>query len=590
MARLLGAADAEEIAGRRVAGLWNGACAPADSARVPAVTTGQPIPSSRQRLGRLDGTTVDVEANGTRIIYEGEPAILGVFTERPREPIPSFSGAHRARRWSEIVNGLPCGILCARPRGRMVFANEHFLDFTGLRLRDTLRHGWLNAIAVEDRRGCREAWERSIATGERLEIEFRLRGRDGSQRWHRGVGVPFRTGEGRILRWCVLLDDVEQHKRGEAALEVNEKRFRRLFEGNLVGLVIGSPEQIMEVNDMFLRIVNRTRAEFEEGAISWMSIVPPEELDLARGKFEELLRKGECPPYETAFLSKDGRRTPILLACMLLAREPEVRVMALMVDVTERRQMQQIKAEKMKLETVSILAAGMAHNLNNLLTAVIGNASLLLDQHIGANNARAYALVRDIITAGDRAASLVNKLLASAGQSQLSAPATNLGTTIRQEEKRVRAGLPANVTLHLDVQPRLPPVLITAEQLRQVVDGLVTNAVEAIGEREDGHVWLSLRVEHIGLKAAAERFAAEQLTSGDYCVLEVRDNGSGMDPATLVRIFDPFFTTKFMGRGLGLAAIAGIVRGARGAVRVGSTPGAGTIFRVYLPPAAEPLP
>jgi PAS domain S-box-containing protein len=545
---------------------------------------------SRQRLHRADGTAVEVDMTRTQILYEGEPATLGVFIERPPEPARLRGTRHRARRWAEIVEGLPDGVLYARPSGRIVFANAHFLNFTGLRLRDVLRHGWLNAILPEDRGTCREAWKKSIETGERFDVEFRVSGREGPPHWYKGIGVPLRDEAGRILHWCVLLEDVEKHKRDEAALEVNEKRFRRLFEGHLVGLLIGSPERVLEVNDVFLRMIGQTRQDFDSGRITWLSIIPPEERELARRKFEEVLAGGECPPFELTFLSKDGRRVPVLLAAMLLAREPEVRVMALMVDVAERSHVQQIKAERMKLEAVSMLAAGMAHNLNNLLTAIIGNASLLLDQHVAGNNARAYALVRDIISAGERAATLVSKLLASAGQAQLSPPATDIREAIGQEAERLETRLPANIRLHLDLPARLPAALISAEQLRQVVDGLVTNAVEAIGDREGGEIWLALRVEHIGAKAAAERFATEQLPPGDYCVLEVRDNGPGMDPATLVRIFDPFFTTKFMGRGLGLAAIAGIVRAARGAVRVRSMPGAGTVFLVFLPPAPEPEP
>ncbi len=588
MARLLGIEDPGQAVGRRLPELWNSAGA-AIVPPEPDGLSGEAAPL-RQRLYRADGKAVEVDMTRTQILYDGEPATLGLFIERPREAAHLRGARRRARRWAEIIDGLPGGVLYARPSGRIVFANAHFLSFTGFRLRDTLRHGWLDAILPADREACRDAWKKSIETGERFEVEFRVRGRDGWPRWHRGVGAPVRDGEGRIVRWCVLLDDVEQHKQSEAAIQIHERRFRSLFEGNVAGLLIGGPERILEANDLCLRIVGKTREDFNSGQISWLSIVSPEEREVARRKFEEALAEGECPPFELTLLGKEGRRVPVLLALVLLAREPEVRLMALVVDLAKRSQIQQVKAEKMKLEAVSMLAAGMAHNLNNLLTAIIGNASLLLDRHIAGNNARVYALMRDIISAGERAAVLVSKLLASAGQAPLSVPATEIRGAVGLEAERLRTRLPANIRLHVDIPSRLPSVLIAAEQLTQILDGLVTNAVEAIGERAGGEIWLALRVEHIGIKTASERFATEQLHAGDYCVLEVRDNGPGMDPATLVRIFDPFFTTKFMGRGLGLAAIAGIVRAARGAVRVRSVPGAGAVFLVFLPTAPEPEP
>ena len=585
MARLLGAACAEDVAGTRLAQIFDGNSRAAFQTRVNRVMSGESLPPCRQRVVRADGSGVEVEIRCTAIHYEGQPAVLGVFTEARRERIAEVSGDRKSRRFAGMLNGLPSCILFARPSGRVVFANTYFLEYTGFRPGDVLRSGWLEALSPDDRAACRTEWKRSIETGQTFDAEFRVRRRDGLYRWHHGAAEPLRAADGRILRWCVKLDDIERYKRGEALLSVSERRFRRLFEGNLVGLIIGTVGRLIEVNDMFLRIVGRTRVEFENGAVNWTTVIPPEETALGQRKFQELLRGGEVPPFEISFLRKDGTRVPVVIAAMLLAREPEVRVMALMVDVTERRHIEEIHAEKMKLDTVSLLAAGMAHNLNNLLTAVIGNASLLLDQHIGASNARAYSLVRDILSAGDRAANLVNKLLASAGQSQQGAPVIDIMEVVRGELERLRPTVPSNVSLRLEPAVRLPPVLIMPEQLQQVVEGLVTNGIEAIGDAPGGEVAVRLRVEHIGVKAAAERFAAEQLAAGDYCVLEVQDNGSGMDPATLVRIFDPFFTTKFMGRGLGLAAIAGIIRAARGAVRVGSTRGAGTIVRVFLPPA-----
>lgn len=583
MVQLLGAGSAEHITGRRMLDLINGSGRARFETGISQVLNGDAVPPVRNRLLRAGGTAIEVEVASSLIHYNGRPAVLGVFTEHRRDSMPGLRARRRERRLSRIVEGAPAAIFCARPDGRVEYVNRQFLEFTGLRLQDAIRSGWLEAVHPEDRDRCREAWNECIANGSGFDAQYRVRGRDGRDRWFRGIAAPVRDGDGRIVRWCAVATDVEEIKRGEAALEINENRFRPLFEGNLVGLAIGNGQRVMEVNDLFLRIVGRTREEIERGDLVWEAVIPPEEDELGRRKLEEIFTRGECPAFETAFLRKDGSRVPVLVAGILLAREPEPRVMALMVDLTERRQLQEIRADKMKLETVSMLAAGMAHNLNNLLTAVIGNASLLLDQHIGPHNARGYTLVRDIISAGERAAALISKLLSCAGQGRYVVSATDAGTLIGSEIERLRATLPPNTALDLEVTEPLPSILIGPDPLRQIVEGLVTNAVEAIGTREGGGVRVGVRMEHLSPKAATERFPAERLSPGDYCMLDVQDNGSGMDPATLARIFDPFFTTKFTGRGLGLASIAGIVRAAHGAIRVWTTPGAGTLFRVYLP-------
>jgi PAS domain S-box-containing protein len=383
--------------------------------------------------------------------------------------------------------------------------------------------------------------------------------------------------EGRTATLGVYVE-----RRAESLAEV---QFQRLFEGNLAGLIIGTPDRVLDANGLFLRMIGRTREEFERGEVGWRAFLTEEAMEIGRRKFADVLKAGECSPFETVFLHKDGRQVPVLVAGMLLKLDPEPRMMVVVVDLTERRQLQEALAEKVKLETVSQLAAGMAHNLNNLMTAVIGNASLLLDQYIGTN-VRAYALARDIISAGERASMLVSKLLACAGQGRSLVSAVDMGELIGSEIEGLRKQVPAHISLRVEVAPKLPAVLIAPDQFRQVIEGLLTNAVEAIGER-NGEVSVTVRVEHLGAKIVVERFAAEQIAAGNYCAIEVRDNGPGMDAATLSHIFEPFFTTKFTGRGLGLAAIAGIVRGARGAIRVRSTPGVGATFRVYLPAAKK---
>jgi signal transduction histidine kinase len=219
-------------------------------------------------------------------------------------------------------------------------------------------------------------------------------------------------------------------------------------------------------------------------------------------------------------------------------------------------------------ESVGALAAGVAHDFNNLLVSVLGNASLA-QEFLPAGNPAA-GLIEGIIKAGEQAAVLTRQMLAYSGQGRFLVEAVSLSEIAAEAATAMRASFPGNVTLRLDLQAELPSIEADRRQMRQVFTNLLLNAFEAMGDA-GGEV--------------AVKTGVEEVETAPYVKLEVRDGGCGMDEATKARIFEPFFSTKFTGRGLGLAAVAGIVRGHRGAILVTSAPGAGTCFTVLLPAA-----
>jgi PAS domain S-box-containing protein len=386
-------------------------------------------------------------------------------------------------------------------------------------------------------------------------------------------------GESAILS---LFQDITEQRRAEEAYRESERRFRRLVEGEMVGIIEVNASGIAEANQAFLNMLGRSRAEFETGALKWQELTPPEFANIDREKLQELLETGECKPFEKEFVRPDGSRVPVLLASSLLAPPPEWRAICLVTDLTDRHKLQEVRAEKMRLESVGVLAAGLAHSLNNLLTAVIGNASLLVEHQMISENSRASAVVREIIESGQRAAKLTSQLLAYAGQGRFVVGEIRIRDVIEDQIQRMRPGIPENIRLTLELADDLPVILADPNQLRHMIQGVVNNAIEAIGSRPGGLIEIAARREHVGSNALHSP-GAEPLPAGAYCILEVRDNGSGMDTNTLAHAFDPFFSTKFPGRGLGLAAVAGMVRASHGAIRVSSTPEVGSVFQVYLP-------
>jgi len=238
--------------------------------------------------------------------------------------------------------------------------------------------------------------------------------------------------------------------------------------------------------------------------------------------------------------------------------------------------------EGQKLESIGLLAGGIAHDFNNLLTGVMGNASLALEET--PEGSRVRRQIEAIMNSAERAAELTGQLLAYAGKGSFVQSLVDFSDAAEKAIAKVKAESPAGVEFRLELAKGLPRVITDASQIGQMVAGLVMNAVEAIGDRP-GVVTIGTRVVHLeaGMPAAVGR-----IERGEYVVLTVEDTGSGMDEATQRRIFDPFFTTKFMGRGLGLAAAAGIVRSLGGAVMVWSEPGRGTRVQVAVPTEGSP--
>jgi PAS domain S-box-containing protein len=254
-------------------------------------------------------------------------------------------------------------------------------------------------------------------------------------------------------------------------------------------------------------------------------------------------------------------------------------------DVTERRKIEEQLRHTQKLESLGVLAGGVAHDFNNLLTGILGNASLALDATPAHDPNR--MLLAEVTQAAERAADLTRQLLAYAGKGRFVLRSLNLSALVREISGLVQTSIPKSVQVRLQLVDDLPAVEADPGQLQQIVMNLVINGAEAIPP-EGGTVLVRTGAQQIDAQYIRTLAAdTDQLRPGRYVTLEVHDTGSGMSPDTVAKIFDPFFTTKFTGRGLGLSAVQGIVRAHRGALKVYSTPGQGTTFKVLLPASAN---
>ncbi|MGE0601192.1 MAG: PAS domain S-box protein [Dehalococcoidia bacterium] len=250
---------------------------------------------------------------------------------------------------------------------------------------------------------------------------------------------------------------------------------------------------------------------------------------------------------------------------------------SIIFDVTERQLSQRSLRQAERLESLTVLAGGVAHDFNNLLVGIMGNASLA--QMALPADSTAQQSLEEILEASNRAAELARQMLDFSGRSQMRRAPCRLDDAI--SEVLVRLG-PQARDIRQQLDPSVPPVLCDPDQLRLMVNALVVNALEAAAET-GGEVVLTTRAEHCSADRFQRAILSPSLPPGEYGVLEVADTGPGIDPEEVQRIFDPFYTTKFTGRGLGLAAALGLIRGHRGAVFVDSIPGSGSTFTVCLP-------
>jgi PAS domain S-box-containing protein len=314
-------------------------------------------------------------------------------------------------------------------------------------------------------------------------------------------------------------------------------------------------------------------------------LAPPDRLTEMDGLLQ-CIRSGQAiEPFETVRVRKDGRLINVHLTISpILHTDHDIRGASIIArDITEQKRSEQQLREMQKLESLGLIAGGVAHDFNNLLVGIMGNASLVLESL--PSSSPNYAPLSHVVQASERAAHLTQQMLAYAGKGRFVTEKIDLSTLVEEISSLIQTSIPKSVQLRLELGRGLPAIDADPGQIQQLVMNLVINGAEAIGDTQNGTVFVTTGIQEIDEAYLRQNFAGEPMHLGTYVSLEVQDTGCGMTEETRRRIFDPFFTTKFTGRGLGLAAALGIVRGHRGTIRIYSEPGKGSTFKILLPAA-----
>ncbi len=298
-------------------------------------------------------------------------------------------------------------------------------------------------------------------------------------------------------------------------------------------------------------------------------------------------RNGQPQAFSWDLRTREG---DILHTDVRLARHGSEDTRSLQIIVRDRteeirrrdleRRMEARLSEVQRWEGLANLAGGVAHDFNNLITSIVGNVHLI--QMEGRGNPRVAESLDAILESSRMATELARQMLAYAGKSTLSVRPFHVGHVLENMEKVLKAAAASRARIEIDVAPDLPAVLGDTTQVQQVILNLVINAMEAI-DRRNGVIRISVDKAQFTQEQMIGCVYRDLPAAGEYIVLTVRDNGKGIPPEVLVRIFEPFYTTKFTGRGLGLAAVLGIVHNHSGAISVQSVVGTGTTFEVRLP-------
>ncbi|HEY3132199.1 MAG TPA: PAS domain S-box protein [Acidobacteriota bacterium] len=557
-----------------------------------------------------------LDKDGTPTGVEGA---LRDITERKLRVAETYRLAYALKSVSECV-------VITNMQDRMLFFNDAFLKTYGYTEEELLGK---HIDIVRSSNNSPEVTNQILPAtleGGGWQGELLNRRKDGSEfPIHLSTSVV-RDEEGKPVALIGVAVDITERMQAEAALRESEAKYRALYDDAPVGYhEIDTEGRITRINRSELEMLGYTTDEML-GHYAWEFVA---ERDAARKAIAaKISREKPLTSFERTFIKKDGALIPVLVEDRLILdaeghvtgirstvedislrkraeialqkayEEMELRVHERTADLArtnekllqeiaereraeeERRQMEAKMQHAQKLESLGILAGGIAHDFNNLLVGILTSAGVALMKMPPDSPARRS--VERIEKAALRAAELTNQMLAYSGKGRFNVQVLDLSELVEEMADLLRAAISKKARLQFNFGVRLPTVEVDATQVRQVIMNLITNASEALGD-QTGVITLSTGAINADRAYLSTTYFGDDLEEDCYVYLEVADTGHGMDTETREKIFDPFFTTKFTGRGLGLAAVLGIIRGHSGTIKVDTQRGVGTTFRVLFP-------
>jgi PAS domain S-box-containing protein len=500
--------------------------------------------------------------------------------EQRNEELERSEGRLRA-----IIETEPEGVELLSADGRLLEINRAGLEMLHEpTLAAAQRRPALDYLLPEWREPFR-AMTRRVMAGAADSLTVEIEAADGRRRWLDTRAAPLRDGKGAVYGVLVILRDITAQRQAEEALRESEQRFRQLAEsiGGVFWMTDAARREILYVSPAYEKIWGRPREALLRSPAVWLDALHPEDRERVRAAATPERQITGDYAEEYRIVQPDGsvrwirdRAYPVRDAGGRVCR-----IAGIADDITEQRRMENHFLHAQRVESIGTLAAGVAHDLNNILAPILMGAQLLRGRLSGPED---EIVLQMIAGNAQRGADIVRQLLAFShgleGEHRRVAPEGVLQEVL----KIVRETFPRQLTVEEAVAPDLWPVNADATQLHQVLLNLCLNARDAMPTGG------TLRVTAASLRLAeADVHLDARARPGPYTVFTVSDTGCGIPAEIRARIFDPFFTTKGVGKGtgLGLSAVLGIAKSHGGFVKVYSEPGRGSVFRVYLPALPE---
>jgi PAS domain S-box-containing protein len=539
--------------------------------------------ASRVLARRSDGSCALIEFSSCNAEHNGEPAFVAIVREIDHADDLGHSVSDSERNFQRLVERVTdYAIYMLDPRGLITSWNrgaERIKQFTAAEI---LGRHYREFYPPEERARGEPEHNLDIARdcGRYEATAWRLR-KDGSRFWAHVTIEPMRDQHGALIGFAKVTSDITERRHTEQVIREADERINTLIQTVVDGVILTDQRgRIRTFNGACQRLFGYTTVEVIGRSITML--MPPPSADAIQSFFGGGRQPGEQDRIggvrETTGRRKDGSVFPMDLSVGETVQDGELVFVTVIHDLTERKKTEEQLVQAQKMETIGQLSGGIAHDFNNLLTVICGNAEFLGDQLKARQDLR--TLANDIGRAGQRGAELTQRLLAFSRRQTLKPVELDCNELLDSMHKLLRRTLREDIAIDTEFHSELRTALADRGQLESAIINLALNAQDAMlgGGR------LSITTANVAFDASYQ-FINQDVRPGDYVLIAVTDNGTGMPKEVLDRVFEPFYTTKEVGKGsgLGLSMVYGFVKQSNGHVSVYSEPELGTTVRIYLP-------
>ncbi|OGU22384.1 MAG: hypothetical protein A2X85_05375 [Geobacteraceae bacterium GWF2_54_21] len=550
---------------------------------------------------RKDGSQFSVEINVRLIDFDGRQSVMGIARNISARRQAERDASSARQQLEVIFDTMQAGIMLVSPLGTITFANQRMASMFGCKLDELIGSSYVEHVHP-GQRGVGDERMRRLIAGEidHVHHERHYIRKDGSSFWGHLSGRRLEDEQGNLISLVGVVADISEMKKMHEALDYTNQCFTQALSGGQhilyrLNVKKGCYDYL---SPAFERLTGYPVAEFSRISLEQLpEYFHPDDRQRIFNYIDEQLasRTGRSVNFdvEYRFRKADGSYCWFHDTNTAVFNEQDELecFFGSVHDISDRKQAEEerFKLEQQllnaqKLESLGVLAGGIAHDFNNILTAIIGNADLAL-MRLNQESPVVDNLHR-IEHAAARAAELAKQMLAYSGKGKFVVENLDLNRLLEDMLHILEVSISKKAVPRFNLTSPLPTVEADASQMRQLIMNLMINASEAIGDKS-GVIAVSTGCMECDESYLKDVWLDEKLDPGLYVCLEISDNGCGMDRETMSKLFDPFFTTKFTGRGLGMAAVLGIVRGHRGVIKVYSEPGKGSSFKILLPAAGR---